>query len=829
MFISFSQLSGILHARVIKTVANEQVIEFLLTDSRKIAYPSRSVFFAIKGERHDGHKFLEDVYKSGVRMFVIESEMEHVLKEILAKKNFEADIIVVENCIHALQVLTAYRRKQFHIPVIGITGSNAKTIIKEWLSQLISPEYTVVRNPKSYNSQLGVPLSVWQMSELHTIGVFEAGISKPGEMEQLQKIIQPTIGLFANIGSAHDEGFESKEQKIIEKLKLFSASDLVFYSKNHKEIDDVISKTNLKTVSWSYKEQSDYKVEVINITRNSVTLIISKPGNIQWKAHTYLLPFNDFAAIENLLHCITILLHFDFEQEIIQKKLASLKPISMRLELKEGINGCYVIDDSYNNDLAGLTIALDFLKQQNQKTNKTLILSDLFETGLSMSSLYQLLADTIKEKGVTKLIGIGSEMLAHKDLFRIPATFFESTEKFISSEEFRKFLNEIILVKGARAFEFERIVKLLQQKSHRTVLEINLDALSHNLNYYRAKLNPDTKIMVMVKSFAYGAGSLEVANLLQFHRADYLAVAYADEAVTLRNAGITLPMMIMNPSEEDFNLMVTYKLEPVVYSLSFFNLLSDYMEKNDVRLSVHLEIETGMNRLGINEKDVPEIVNRIKRTEKVVIASVFSHLAGADEDQFHEYTHIQFGILLKAAAFIENQIKYKVVKHILNSAGIVRYPDFQLDMVRLGIGLYGVESNGKEQGNLVPVGTLKTTISQIKNVKKGETVGYSRKGKAEEDMTIGIIAIGYGDGYSRRFSNGVGRVCIDGKFAPVIGNVCMDMTMIDLSGIDANEGDEVVIFGKERSIIELAKSIQAIPYELLTGVSERVKRVFYSE
>ena len=509
MFISFAQLQEILNARVIKSVDRDQVIEFLLTDSRKIAYPTRSVFFAIKGERHDGHKFLEDVYKSGVRMFVVEAAMEHLVKEVLAKKNFEADIILVENSIYALQALAAYRRKQFEIPVIGITGSNAKTIIKEWLSQLISPEYTVVKNPKSYNSQLGVPLSIWQMSELHTIGIFEAGISKPGEMEYLQKIIQPTIGLFTNIGSAHDEGFESKEQKIKEKLKLFEGSELVFYSKSHKEIDDVITKTNLKTVSWSYKEDSDYKVDVINISRSSVTLVISKPGDKLWDTHTYLLPFNDFATIENLLHCITILIHFGFEQEVIRRKLAGIKPVSMRLEIKEGINGCYVIDDSYNNDLAGLTIALDFLMQQNQKTNKTLILSDLFETGLSMGSLYQLLADTIREKGVTKLIGIGPEMLAHKDLFRIPATFFGSTEEFIASEEFRKFLNEIILVKGARAFEFEAIVKLLQQKSHRTVLEINLDALSHNLNYYRSKLNPGTKIMVMVKSFAYGAGSLE--------------------------------------------------------------------------------------------------------------------------------------------------------------------------------------------------------------------------------------------------------------------------------------------------------------------------------
>jgi alanine racemase len=824
MLITLDVLVKIFNGKVLQTYDNEFLIKFLLTDSRKITAASQSIFFAIKGERHNGHKFLNEVYQAGVKLFVVEEAEFHLYKTGINN----VTIITVFNAIYALQALAAYKRKFYEYPVIGITGSNAKTIIKEWLSQLLSPRYAVVKNPRSYNSQIGVPLSVWQMSELHNLGIFEAGVSKPGEMQRLETIIKPSIGVFTNIGSAHDEGFESREQKIVEKLKLFQSVETLIYCKDHELIHHQIEKYILKskTISWAYKHSADYQVNIHSIEQGSVSIEVM---DIQKQLHDFVLPFNDSASIENITHCIVLLLFLNENPAIIQKKLHSLKPVSMRLELKEGINNCYIIDDSYNNDLAGLNIALDFLKQQNQKTNKTLILSDLLESGMEMKTLYSLIAESIKDKGVTRLITVGEELGGFKENFITPTYSFDTTEELLGNIKSLKFRDEIVLIKGARSFEFEKVVKVLQQQSHRTVFEINLDALSANLNYYRSKLERSTKIMVMVKSFAYGAGSLEVANLLQFHRVDYLAVAYADEGVYLRESGITLPIMVMNASIEDFESLLNYKLEPVVYSESFLQKLASFLNTKNVKMLIHLEIETGMNRLGINESEVASVVQEMKKADCLIVASVFSHLAGADEEQFSDYTHIQFGILLRVSAFIENQLRYKFIKHILNSAGIVRYPDFQLDMVRLGIGLYGVEANGLEQQSLIPVGTLKTTISQIKTVKSGDSVGYSRKGKAQQDITIGTIAIGYGDGYSRAFSNGIGKVWINGHLAPVIGNVCMDMTMINLTGINASEGDEVIIFGKEQSIIDLAKSINTIPYELLTGVSERVKRVFYSE
>ncbi len=822
--LNFSQLPSISKGKIAQ-LFSDLPVESLITDSRKTLGGLYALFFAIKGDRHDGHIYIAEAYKSGVRQFVVEAW--HHDYATFPDSNF----FVADSSKATLHDLAIYKRNLAEIPVIAITGSNAKTIVKEWLSQLLVNEYVIVKSPKSYNSQIGVPLSVWQLNEKHTLGIFEAGISKMGEMESLQNIIKPTFGIFTNIGSAHDEGFASKSSKINEKLKLFSKVDTLFYCGNHQEIDEQVNKLNLNTFTWAIDKKADVTaLLVLKTNTKSVFRFKSQVKNL-YSEFDLELPFTDTASVENLMHCIVVMLFFNIDKSEIQTRILGLKKLSMRLELKQGINNTYIIDDTYNNDLAGLTIALDFLKQQNQRPQKTIILSDLFETGLDEKYLYQSIAEILLEKGVTKLIGIGSQISANSPVFnKLEATFYLNTKNFLSAFQSHYFSNEVILIKGSRVFQFEKIVLQMQQKSHRTVLEINLDALVHNLNFYRSLLKPYTKIMAMVKSFAYGNGSLEVAQLLQFQRVDYLAVAYADEGVALRANGIHLPIMVMNPTQESYDAMVQFNLEPVLYALPELQSLITFLSENSSKINAHLEIETGMHRLGIEEKELSIGIDEILASGRITVASIFSHLAGADSAEFDDYSKIQYAKLLQAVAFVENRLKYKIDKHLLNSAGIVRFADFQLNMVRLGIGLYGVEANGKLQENLLPVSSLKTTISQIKQVKKGETVGYSRKGKIAKDAKIAVIAIGYGDGYSRDFSNGKGKVWLKGKFAPTIGNVCMDMTMIDISEIpEAKEGDSVEIFGSNISIMQLANAISTIPYEILTSVSERVKRVFYSE
>ncbi|MDX2189596.1 MAG: bifunctional UDP-N-acetylmuramoyl-tripeptide:D-alanyl-D-alanine ligase/alanine racemase [Bacteroidota bacterium] len=822
MQFTAKELNKIIKGNIIIGENNIIHFDYLLTDSRKITSSGQSIFFAIKGERQNGHDFIHELIASGVKVFVIERDIENI--------NSLSGITVfkVESSIRALQNLAAWHRSKYKFPVLAITGSNAKTIIKEWIGQLLSPEYSVVRSPKSYNSQIGVPLSVWQMNENHTFGVFEAGISRSDEMECLQVVIKPTIGLFTNIGSAHDEGFYDRTHKIIEKLKLFENVKKLIYCNDYTDIEREVQKKKIKTVTWSFFGKSDYKVNYLQINALGATVTVQKQAKPNQQAHIFEIPYSDSASVENALHCVVLLFELGFNSDVIQKKIANIKPVSMRLEMKQAVNGCYVIDDTYNNDLAGLTIALDFLNNQKQREQKTLILSDLLETGLNKRTLYQKIEKVLKEKSIHKFIGIGNDIISQRSVFDKNAELFATVEDFIEKYQFNQFRDEIILVKGARAFGFERIVSKLQFKTHRTVFEISLDALVHNLNYYKSKLNPNTKLMVMVKSFAYGAGSLEVANLLQFHRVDYLAVAYTDEAVKLRESGITLKIMVMNASEDDFDQLIAYKLEPAVYSLPFLSKLVDYILKTDKSIFIHLELETGMNRLGIAQDEIKKALDLLQKSDKVHIASVFSHLAGADEERFEKFTKEQFENLQIAVKEIR-KAGYHFMTHILNSAGILRYPEMHMDMVRLGIGLYGVEANQMEQTKLVPIGTLKTTVSQVKKIKMGSTVGYSRNGRIKKDTTIAVIGIGYGDGYNRAFSNGVGKVWVGGKLAPVIGNVCMDMTMIDVTDIAVKEGDEVEIFGKNISISDMALWIHTIPYEILTSVSERVKRVFYSE
>ncbi len=805
----FSQLPAITHGRVLQLV-EDRPVQTLLTDSRKSVVADGSVFFAIAGQRHDGHTHLKELYQMGVRQFVVEKPTD-------VQALPQANVLLVSSCIEAIQRLAIYHRKQFSMPVVGITGSNAKTIIKEWLYQMLSPDRSVVKNPGSYNSQLGVPLSVWQMQAHHQLGIFEAGISKPNEMERLEQIIQPTIGIFTNIGTAHDEGFASRQQKIAEKLRLFKNVNTLIYCIDHQAIHQEVQASKLPALTWGNSPGADIKINAIG-TKYQV--------RYRDAVFQLALPFHDAASIENALHCTAMMLYLGDAGNGIQQRLYQLKSVAMRLELKQGINHCQLIDDTYNNDLAGLRISLDFLASQ-QKKKKTLILSDILQSGLSDEELTGKIAALIQSSNVTRLIGIGKTLKANSKRFTVSALFFDSTESFLASRAWENFDSEVILVKGARLFQFEKIVRVLQRKVHGTVMEIDLNKMVHNLNLFKSKLKPGVKLMAMVKAFAYGSGSEEVANLLQYHQVDYLGVAYADEGVELRKNNIALPIMVMNPAEESFQHILEYRLEPVLYNLKMLTSFLEFVGNQPA--TVHIETDTGMHRLGFEQEDVSDIVSMLQSNPNVRVASVFSHLAGADEAVHDGFSQAQFNLFQQFYISLTRPLNIKPLRHILNSPGILRLPDLQMDMVRLGIGLYGVNPTDEPLLQLQPVATLKTVISQIRTITKGETVGYGRKGTPEHDIQLATIAIGYADGFSRGFSGGKGVVLVNGQRAPVVGNVCMDMTMIDVTGLGAREGDEVIIFGEGLPIHEVAQRLGTIPYEILTNTSERVKRVFFAE
>ncbi len=805
----FSELDKLTGGEILQ-LSQDFTITHLVTDSRKLVNYPGALYFAIQGEHHDGHDFIQEVYEQGVRQFVIDKDISDL---------GDCNVLKVDNSLEALQQLAIAHRAGFFYPVIGITGSNAKTIVKEWLATFLEQRYHVVKSPKSYNSQLGVPLSVWQMNDNHNLGIFEAGISQPGEMARLEKIIKPDIGIFTNIGTAHDQGFESREQKISEKVKLFRSAKAIIYCRDHEEIHEQLAMLKgAQLISWS--QDHDEATVRCHFNNNLIKVIY------QHREYFFSTRFEDAISIENLQHCIVASLVLGFSQHDIQAGIDGVPDVTMRLEMKHGINGCYLIDDSYNNDFYGLEIALDFVNQQNQRDKKTIILSDILQSGKESSALYYEVNELLKRKGIDRLIAIGPVLSEVKHLFEIEAEFFDSTESFLDSST--SFSREMILVKGGRQFEFERIVKRLEQKVHRTVLEVNLDALAHNLNFYRQRLSPETKLMVMVKAFAYG-GSYEIANLMQYHNVDYLGVAYTDEGVLLRKNGITTPIMVMNPTEDSFQALEQFDLHPEIYSLAMLdNYLTFFSGKRRIP-PVHIKLETGMNRLGLTEDSIDQLIDYIWNNPELKIAGIFTHLAGADSEEHDDFSHDQIKVFKKMLDRILPHLQNKPIVHAVNSAGIIRYPEYHFDMVRLGIGLYGFESTGKFQRQVRVVSQLKTTISQIKEVGKGQSVGYSRSGKAEQgDMKLAVLAIGYADGFRRSMSNGVGKVNVNGQLAPVVGNVCMDMTMVDITGIDAKEGDEVVVFGEYPTISEVAGWMNTIPYEILTNVSERVKRVFYS-
>ncbi len=799
----------------------QSAVSSIITDSRQFHRSSDILFVALKGPVNNGHDYIPDLIQKGVQFFLV-SEKTAI--------NSDAVFILVKDTTLALQKLAAFNRLQFDIPVIGIAGSNGKTIVKEWLHDLLSADFRIVRSPKSYNSQVGVPLSVLLMNNKDELAIFEAGISQPGEMQKLAPVIDPQIGIFTNIGDAHQEFFTSLEQKLSEKLLLFSSCQkLVCRTDNsmvQKQVTSFCVKNKIEPVFWSTKDENSLLYFKLKIQDESCWI----DAYFNKKKFRFQIPFTDDSAIENACHCFTTIASLELNPDKFLDRFEKLHPLAMRLEIKQGINNCTLINDFYNSDLNSFNIALTVLNQQatNDEQEKILILSDIEQTGLADTELYTRVNQLITDGKITRMIGIGPKISAHKKLFSIPARYFENTEKFIHSFQKENFQVSAILIKGARRFRFEQISALLQQKAHQTVLEVNLNALVNNLNIFRKKLKPSTKIMVMVKAFSYGSGDVEVARILQYQKVDYLAVAVADEGVQLRNAGITVPIIVMNPEQDSFQNIIRHNLEPNIYS---FELLRNFAASASLAgsqdLPIHIKIDTGMNRLGFKHEDeLRELIEFLRSNQRLKIQSVFSHLAGSDEAALDDFTKQQIEEFEKVADVIRKAFPYPIDRHILNSAGIERFTGKQYEMVRLGIGLYGVSVSGLPLEN---IGILKSTISQVKTIDESESVGYNRKGLVNRKSRIAIVPVGYADGLDRKLGNKNGAAYINGKYAPIIGNICMDMLMLDVTDVEAESGDTVELFGPHISIKDLAEQIGTIPYEILTGISQRVKRVYLQE
>ncbi len=822
---SLQQIAGITGGFLAGNADPQVLVDDLIIDSRKFVAGRKSMFVALISNANDGHKFIADLYNRGVRNFLVSRQPEEIPAD--------AGFVVVDDTLRALQALSVHHRKRFEGHVVGITGSNGKTIVKEWLYQVLSPSFKVVRSPKSYNSQIGVPLSVLQLSSDYDTALFEAGISQPEEMENLEKIILPQTGIFTNIGHAHDENFINKMQKINEKLQLFKKSERIIFCHDHGDINQRILSLEVfrrkELISWSLR------------TRSVALFIEENKGKKGFYHCTYkgekefdlFLPFTDSASIENVFHVVLTALTMGLDPAVIAARIKDLSPVAMRLELKEGVNNCSVINDVYNSDLNSVAIAMEFLSQQNRHQRRTVIMSDILQTGMNDFTLYSRVAELVNKKEIDCFIGIGKAIKRQQGLFKCEKYFYDTTDDFLRYHPIYGMSNESILLKGARAFEFEKISNRLQQKAHQTVLEINLTAMVENLNFYRSLLKPQTGIMAMVKAFSYGSGSFEIANALRYHNVDYLAVAYADEGVELRKAGITLPIMVMNPDENAFDLMIVNNLEPEIYSLSILDKFISAIKGNIIPKGkshgIHIKIDSGMHRLGFERHELPELVKRLKDEDNVEVRTVFSHLVGSDSSKFDDFTHRQAAYFSECCNFLENELDTEFSRHLLNSSGICRFPQYQFDMVRLGIGLYGFATCPGHKDKLRNVSTLKSIITQIKHIGKGESVGYDRSFIAGHDLVSATIPIGYADGFDRRLSRGVGAVFINGVRVPVIGNICMDMTMVDITGVDAKEGDEVIIFDDNFTVADMASVLGTIPYEVMTSISRRVKRIYFQE
>jgi alanine racemase len=792
-------------------------IDKLVIDSRIVTDPENSLFFALKAKR-DGHTFIQDAYQNGIRNFVISDPAYLAVYP-------DANMLLVGDVMRALQQLATANRNQYALKVIGITGSNGKTIVKEWLYQLLAADFNIIRSPKSFNSQLGVALSLWEIEAQHSLGIFEAGISKPNEMDALADMIRPEIGILTNLGEAHAEGFASNLEKLKEKLKLFKNVELFIYSPDYTQEIDKQALPGKRRFSWSIRQEADLRILAVEpIEGQNQIRAIYKHAEIEC-----LIPFSDRASVENGIICWATLLALGYTPTEADIRLAKLARVSMRLELKNGINQCSVIDDSYSADIPSLAIALDFLNLQNQHDKRTLILSDLHETGKDNESLYSEIAALLHQKNVSRLIGIGPNISAAANLFGREAMFFDSTQSFIANFPAVHFSNETILLKGARKFEFERISKLITQKIHDTVLQIDLNALAGNLQFYRNKLKPGVKVMAMVKAFSYGSGSFEIANLLQYHKVDYLAVAYTDEGIALRKGGISVPIMVMSPEPSAFDAIVRYKLEPEIYNLDILNRFLDFLDEGTTDYPIHLKIDTGMHRLGFEEAEIADLLKVLSTSNRVKVVSAFSHLVGSDDEIHDNFTAEQLRRFTAMADELSAILQYPFIRHISNTSGVSRHPEAQLDMVRIGIGLYGFDGGLPGNRGLQTVAVLKTTVTQVKPIRAKETIGYSRKGALPNGGLIATVKIGYADGYNRAFGNGVGKMLVNGKAVSTVGVICMDMCMLDVTGLDVKAEDEVIVFNEKLTIADLANQIGTIPYEILTNISQRVKRVYFYE
>ncbi|MBC7643285.1 MAG: bifunctional UDP-N-acetylmuramoyl-tripeptide:D-alanyl-D-alanine ligase/alanine racemase [Flavobacterium sp.] len=787
----------------------------LSIDSRSLQSNHNTLFFTLVGNNHNAHRFIEDEIIKGVRNFVVQ----YIPEKLSEKANF----FIVENTISALHDFAIYHRKLFNFPVIGVTGSNGKTIVKEWLSFLLSPDYNIIKNPKSYNSQVGVPLSVIGINQNHNFGIFEAGISTNHEMENLEKIICPTIGVLTNIGSAHDEGFKNIGEKISEKLKLFKNVEILIYKKN-KTIDAFLNPL-IKTFSWSCNDKyADVFIKTNTVLTNTVLNI-----NYEKESFDVKIPFQDDASIENAISSLMVLLFLKFDKKTLQTRMSQLYPLQMRLQLKNGINNCNIIDDSYSSDFQSLKIALDFLENQKQHKTKTIIISDIFQSGLTNDDLYAKVSQLIIINKINKVIAIGEVISGFKSKFPNCKTY-TNTDDFIADFRNLNFANENILIKGARQFEFEKIVTLFEEKTHETVLEINLNAISHNLNYYKSKLQPNVKMMVMVKAFGYGNGGYEIAKLLEHHKVDYLGVAFADEGIALKNAGISLPIMVLNPEATSFLAIIENNLEPEIYSFKGLNsFLKIAKDKNLMNFPIHIKLDTGMHRLGFQENDLESLISILEKNKNIEVKSILSHMATSDDKNHLQFANYQIQLFENFSLGIIHKLKINPIRHLLNTSGISNFPDSQYNMVRLGIGLYGISNDNDEQKYIENVSTLKSVISQIRTIESGESVGYGRRFIADRTTRIATIPIGYADGISRSWGNELGFVNINNKKAIILGSVCMDMLMVDVSEINCQEGDRVIVFGEFPTVKFIAHELKTIPYEILTSISQRVKRVFYRE
>lgn len=806
----------------IQSASQSSEIRELAYDSRRIQQGDGTLFFALVTSKNDGHRYIGELYQKGIRHFVVRRDYAD------AAMYPEADFIGVEDTLKALQELAAFHRRQFRIPVIGITGSNGKTTVKEWLYQLLCDDYNIAYTPNSFNSQIGVPISVWGLQSQTQLGIFEAGISRPDEMNTLKHIIEPTIGILTNIGTAHDEYFMDVKQKIGEKLNLFRNVETLVMSFDNGTVNEVLLRAALtqkiRLFTWSRnKTDADLYIKEVESQEKSTRLTAVYRGT----AISIRIPFIDEAAVENVIHCWACMLLMGYSNDIVAERVLHLKPIIMRLEMKQGINRCLVINDTYNSDLKSLQIAVDLMVNQRQYTRRTLILSDILQSGTSESELYGEISKLLVSKSIHRIIGIGDAISRQASEFTVEKEFYRNTSEFFSRFDVRSLENEVVLVKGARRFEFERIADFLELKTHETILEVNLNTLISNLNYFRSNLKPETKVMAMVKAFSYGTGDIDIANELQFHKVDYLAVAYADEGIALRNKNIHIPIMVMNPDERGVEPILKYQLQPEIYSFRILHLFEEALQKHPQieSLHFHLKIDTGMHRLGFGRADLDTVIEHLKKEPRLVVESVFSHFAAADDPAADDFTRAQAELLTECHAYVSEALGYRPIKHIDNSVGILRFPDYQFDMVRLGLGLYGVNPYA-DQNRISCVATLRTIVSQLKHISKGETVGYNRTWKAERDTVLATIPIGYADGLPRSLGQGKGQLLVNGHLARIVGLVCMDMCMLDVTDLPVSEGDPVVVFGAVPSIVQTAKLSGLSEYEILTGISQRVKRIF---